>query len=310
MTDRFMKECCKALPENVRYCAKCGWRRLPKHLQTEAESQPEIEPKESDDFWEKVKSRLKTAPMSRCQSCNAGILPDAKFCHECAATQSQPEAESQLQAESQPKAEPGAGDNNAGQSEAQSRTSVLRHIFPDKKATAAAPQSKPEDERQPKIELQELDELWEKVKSQPKGKSQQAKFEKAAELKKLAELGLKQLENQQDEEAVKTYSKAIELAPNDAGFYERRGIAYYLMRDYSNALEDLEKSNKIEPNERLEFMINDAKYKSQPKVAALRCQSCNAEIFPDTKFCGKCGAKQSQPKAKGQSGIAGLFGVW
>ena len=44
------------------------------------------------------------------------------------------------------------------------------------------------------------------------------------------------------------YNKAINLNPNDAGFYYNRGILYHDMEKYENAMEDYNKAINLNPN--------------------------------------------------------------
>lgn len=48
--------------------------------------------------------------------------------------------------------------------------------------------------------------------------------------------------------AIKYFSKAIELEPNNAVSYHQRGIAYYNIGNYKNALNDFNKTIDLDPN--------------------------------------------------------------
>ena len=52
-----------------------------------------------------------------------------------------------------------------------------------------------------------------------------------------------------DEEAVRLYTKAIEIEPDFAFAYCNRGDAYKEMKDYSNAIKDFTKAIELNPND-------------------------------------------------------------
>jgi tetratricopeptide (TPR) repeat protein len=49
--------------------------------------------------------------------------------------------------------------------------------------------------------------------------------------------------------AIKSYTKAIELNPNDANTYYNRGIAYNKLKNYSSAIKDYTKAIELNPND-------------------------------------------------------------
>ncbi len=51
------------------------------------------------------------------------------------------------------------------------------------------------------------------------------------------------------------YNKAIEINPNFADAYCKRGLTYYNLKDYSKALTNFNKAIQIDPNDTV-FYIN------------------------------------------------------
>ena len=68
-----------------------------------------------------------------------------------------------------------------------------------------------------------------------------------------------------DEEAIKCCTEMIRIKPDSADAYWKRGQIYYLLRDYSNAIPDMEKSLKLWPNGN----PNDRKMLESAKVEAV-----------------------------------------
>jgi len=52
-----------------------------------------------------------------------------------------------------------------------------------------------------------------------------------------------------DDLAIKSYTKAIEINPNDADTYFYRGNSYYNLKDYSSAINDFTKVIELNPND-------------------------------------------------------------
>lgn len=60
--------------------------------------------------------------------------------------------------------------------------------------------------------------------------------------------GNQHFKNQDYEKAIELYSEAIELNPSEPTFYTNRSIAYFRTEAYGYALEDANKSIKLNPN--------------------------------------------------------------
>ncbi len=100
-------------------------------------------------------------------------------------------------------------------------------------------------------QLQETFEVLGDKESLVKVQSILAKVEEEHTLKELTfATRAKSLLNEKDYEgAIADYTKAIELNPNDAVYYNNRGDARKELRDYSGAIADYTKAIELNPND-------------------------------------------------------------
>lgn len=61
-------------------------------------------------------------------------------------------------------------------------------------------------------------------------------------------LGNRKVSDQNYPEAIKLYSEAIKLNPNNAVYYANRAAAYSKQGDHEKAVEDSLKSAEVDPN--------------------------------------------------------------
>ena len=74
--------------------------------------------------------------------------------------------------------------------------------------------------------------------------------------------GFKEWNNKNFSAAIKNYTKAIEIEPNNSFFYGKRGNCYYQFGDFYAAISDYNKSLNLNPNDKEIFLFRGlAKHK-------------------------------------------------
>ena len=104
--------------------------------------------------------------------------------------------------------------------------------------------------------------------------------------------GLKEWNNKNYSAAIRNYNKAIEIEPNNALLYGKRGNCYYQLGDFYKAISDYNQSLKLNPNDEAIFLFRGmAKQKigfikgacSDWKMSSALGKEFAAETF--SKYC-------------------------
>ncbi len=94
--------------------------------------------------------------------------------------------------------------------------------------------------------------------------------------------GLAYYDLKQYQEAVHDYSQAIELDPNNAAAYNNRGNSYYALNAYQQALQDFDQSLKLDPKYAKAYLNRGLVYYQLDKTG----QACSD--FKKSCYAGDC----------------------